>query len=321
MMNENIIQDGYWTYFDEAWKKVIETFFPHLIKFFLPKLYEDADLAKPPVFLDKEMEQLSKKSRKGAKYVDKLIKIHLKDGKEQWMLIHIEVQGYPDKEFSHRMFRYFYRIFDKHNKKIVSMAILTGFETSSLENRYELEAYGSHLLFEYPTFRIMDYDSEELERSDNPIALAVLISQEKERAERRGDKFNTKLRLIRLLYSKGYVKEDIIGLLEFLDWSLQVTEEEEVLIWEEIKKMEDDKMPYVTSWERIAIKEGIKEGALITGREMILELLEERFGSISYDILDIVNKIDDSAKLREYHRYAARCNSINEFKSLLNGNK
>jgi len=70
-----------------------------------------------------------------------------------------------------------------------------------------------------------------------------------------------------LLYSKGYVKEDIIGLIEFLDWSLQVSEEEEVIICEE------------------------------------------------------VNKIDDSAKLKEYHRYAARCNSINEFKSLLNGNK
>ncbi|MDQ1316655.1 MAG: hypothetical protein QG588_303, partial [Candidatus Poribacteria bacterium] len=144
---------------------------------------------------------------------------------------------------------------------------------------------------------------------------------EKERAERRGDKFNTKLRLIRLLYSKGYAKEDIIGLIEFLDWSLQVSEEEEAIIWEEIKKMEDDKMPYVTSWERIAIKEGIKKGTLITSKELLLELLEERFGSISYDILDIISKIDDSAKLREYHRYAARCNSINEFKSLLNGNK
>jgi len=73
-MNENIEQNRYWAYFDEAWKKVIERFFLHLLRFFLPKLYEDADLTKSPIFLDKEMEQLSKKSRKGAKYVDKLVR-------------------------------------------------------------------------------------------------------------------------------------------------------------------------------------------------------------------------------------------------------
>ena len=118
-------EDRYYKYFDEAWKKIIERFFPHLLRFFIPHLYQDVDLSNGFIFLDKEMEQLSKKSKKGAKYVDKLVKVRLKDGRDQWILIHIEVQGYADREFPERMFRYFYRIFDRYGKRVVSMALMT----------------------------------------------------------------------------------------------------------------------------------------------------------------------------------------------------
>ncbi|MDI6793291.1 MAG: hypothetical protein QME81_10555 [bacterium] len=82
-------QDRYWAYFDEAWKKIIERFFPQLLRFFVPKFYEDVDFSKEVAFLDKEMAQLSLKSVKGAKYVDKLVKVYLKDGTDQWVLVHI----------------------------------------------------------------------------------------------------------------------------------------------------------------------------------------------------------------------------------------
>ena len=51
----------YRTYFDEAWKKVIERFFPQFLLFFAPNLYKDVDFSQPFTFLDKEMQQLSKK--------------------------------------------------------------------------------------------------------------------------------------------------------------------------------------------------------------------------------------------------------------------
>jgi len=41
------------------------------------------------------------------------------------VLIHIEVQGYPDADFEERMFIYYYCIFDKYKTKVVSLAILT----------------------------------------------------------------------------------------------------------------------------------------------------------------------------------------------------
>jgi hypothetical protein len=39
------------------------------------------------------------------------LKFYLKDGKEQWILIHLEVQGKKEEDFPKRMFTYGYRIF------------------------------------------------------------------------------------------------------------------------------------------------------------------------------------------------------------------
>lgn len=58
-------KDTYWKYFDEAWKKIIERFFPYMLDFFVPDLHKDVDMSSGFVFLDKEMEQLSKRSKKG----------------------------------------------------------------------------------------------------------------------------------------------------------------------------------------------------------------------------------------------------------------
>ena len=314
-----INQNKYWAYFDEAWKKIIERFFPQLLCFFVPKLYEDIDLSKGIDFLDKEMEQLSMISVKGAKYVDKLAKVYLKNGNEQWILVHIEVQGQPDKEFPLRMFRYFYRIFDRYGKRIVSMAIFTGSEKDRIDEKYELKSYGSGVEFRYLSFRLMDYDKERLEQDSNPIAIVILASQEKERARQKDEKFNIKLYLIRKLYDKGYEKDEIKGLFEFIDWVMQLNDEEEKLIWEEIKELEGvKKMPYVTSVERIGRAEGLQQGLLEDGRMMVAEALDERFGKIPSTISNAVNQIKDRDVLKFLLRQVIRCNSMEEFKQALN---
>ena len=313
-------QDRYWAYFDEAWKKIIERFFPQLLRFFVPDLYEDVDFSKGITFLDKEMEQLSKRSVKGAKYVDKLAKVYLKNGREQWILIHIEVQGDPKKGFSLRMFRYFYRIFDKHGKRIVSLAILTGLKKVRKEGKYELKTYGSGVEFQYLSFRVMDYNKDNLEQDPNPMALVVLASQEKERAKQRGEKFDAKRYLVRKLYERGYKREEVEALFQFIDWVLQLSDEEESLIWEEIKELEEVKgMPYVTSVERIGMKKGMGIGMLAEGREMIMEALDERFGDVPFFVSEAVNRIEDRDVLKSLLRRTIRCVSLEEFEQALNG--
>ena len=68
---------------------MIERFFPQFLRFFVLDLCNDVGFSRGFFFLDKEMEQLSQQSIKGAKFVDKLVQVFLKDGNEQWILVHI----------------------------------------------------------------------------------------------------------------------------------------------------------------------------------------------------------------------------------------
>ena len=107
--------------YDEGWKEVIETFFPQFLSFFFPQIDRGIDFGKGYTFLDKELNSIDKKGLTGRKVVDKLVRVRRKDGAEQWLLIHIEVQGYPQKRFEQRMYVYNYRAFDQYSQDVVSL--------------------------------------------------------------------------------------------------------------------------------------------------------------------------------------------------------
>jgi len=71
-------------------------------------------------------------------------------------------------------------------------------------------------------------------------------------------------------------------------------------------------VPYVTSIERIGRREEKKEG--------ILEVLDERFGSVPLDIIDDINDIENDKKLKKLLRFAVSCSSFDEFRQSFNGN-
>jgi hypothetical protein len=84
-------------------------------------------------------------------------------------------------------------------------------------------------------------------------------------------------------------------------------------------------MPYITSVERIGRAEGLQQG-LQQGRDctgiaqMVLEALDERFGTLSETISDAIHQIQDPAQLRLLILQAIRSESLAEFQSNLNGN-
>jgi hypothetical protein len=126
---------------DALWKAIVTEMLPDFIGFFISELYEVIDFNKGFEFLEQELEKIIKKSKKHRKYTDKLVKVYLKDGKEQWILIHIELQGYHDEYFGERMFTMFYRIYDKFQRKIVALAIFTDGEEGYMPDRYDYDYF------------------------------------------------------------------------------------------------------------------------------------------------------------------------------------
>src|SRR4051812_4317263 len=119
---------------DILWKGVMEVIFDDLLRFIFPDADQIVDMGRGFEFLDKELNEMYPESDKASdtRFVDKLIKVFLRDGHQEWFLIHIEVQGYPDKMFPERMFRYYYRIFDKHHTPVTALAFFTGKNGNSI---------------------------------------------------------------------------------------------------------------------------------------------------------------------------------------------
>ena len=85
--------------YDEGWKEAIRTFFPQFMTFFFPEIAKHIDFPKGFEFLDKELSRISRRGL-GRRRADTLVKVSLRDGGERWILVHVEIQGYPQEEFS-----------------------------------------------------------------------------------------------------------------------------------------------------------------------------------------------------------------------------
>ena len=111
---------------DTQWKDLIEELFLSFVEFFLPAIYPDIDFEKEYLFLEQEFPKIVPEYYNEGKVInDKLARVHLKNGKQQLLLIHIEVQSSPETDFAQRMYKYFYRIKDHYGLPLESIAILT----------------------------------------------------------------------------------------------------------------------------------------------------------------------------------------------------
>ncbi|MCD1653040.1 hypothetical protein K8090_16835 [Halomonas meridiana] len=59
-----------------------------------------------------------------------------------WVLIHVEVQGEPEVEFSERMFTYQYRLRDRYGMEVVSLAVLADTRKSFRPTTFHYERWG-----------------------------------------------------------------------------------------------------------------------------------------------------------------------------------
>ena len=113
------------TDYDSPWKEALDAYFEPFMAFFFPDAHSDIDWSRGYESLDKELQKIVHEGELGRRHVDKLVKVWLKDGREQWVLIHIEVQADEDAAFGERMFVYSYRLFDRYNRReVVSIAVL-----------------------------------------------------------------------------------------------------------------------------------------------------------------------------------------------------
>jgi hypothetical protein len=94
---------------DTLWKGILEEVFEDFLRFVFPHAESIFDMKKGFIFLDKELSEMYPEPDKDSstRFVDKLVQVFMRNGKEKYLLVHIEVQGHHDKKFPERMFNYF----------------------------------------------------------------------------------------------------------------------------------------------------------------------------------------------------------------------
>jgi hypothetical protein len=253
--------------YDSPWKEILESYFFEFLAFFFPKAYQDIDIGKGYRFLDKELKQVVRDAKLGRRYADKLAEVFLKDGLKEWILIHVEVQGRKEKEFSERMFVYNYRIFDKYRHTVVSFAVLADESENWRPSGFGYGRWDCEVRMNFPFVKLTDYSVqwEELEKSENPFAVVVMAHLKALETKRNpGQRRYWKLWLCKSLYHRGYSRENVLLLFDFIDWMMRLPEAAEELFLNEINTFEEEcQMRYINSAERLGMKKGIEQGILM----------------------------------------------------------
>jgi hypothetical protein len=162
--------------YDSPWKKAIDVYFEPFLAFFFPELHAEIDWRRGHESLDKEFQQIVRKAKLGRRTVDMLLKVWLKDGREQWFLIHVEVQTSRKADFPKRMYVCNYRIFDRYNREVVSLAILADGNPGWRPASFSYGFGGCRAGLWFPVVKLVDYVPrwEALEKDPNPFAMVVL---------------------------------------------------------------------------------------------------------------------------------------------------
>ena len=149
---------------DALWKSITEDFFEAFVHyFFAPADVALIDFSVPPKFLEQKFEGIFVHGA-GSRYVDKLVEVVLTTGEKRLLYIHIEVQEYTDKQFDWRMYQCHYRIKDafKDNPQVVTMALLADKDANFRPGEYREEGFGNSLVWQYPTYKLMDQTPDTL---------------------------------------------------------------------------------------------------------------------------------------------------------------
>ncbi|BAU11811.1 hypothetical protein LEP3755_23140 [Leptolyngbya sp. NIES-3755] len=265
------------TDYDNPWKTFIELYFRDFLTFFFPGIETDIDWSQPVRFLDKELQKIVRDAEIPKRYADKLVEVHRSNGQKTLVICHIEVQSQEEGNFAAIMYSYNYRLRDRYNCPVVSLAILGDDRASWRPNRFREELWGCSIQFEFPIVKLSDYQSKwsDLEASRNPFAIVVMAHlKTKETHNQPIERKRWRYYLTTMLYDRGYSEQDILELQYFLDWLMNLPEDLENQLQIELKTFEEARrMKYVAGWERRAKA----EGRLEEKQTIVLNMLREKF--------------------------------------------
>jgi predicted transposase/invertase (TIGR01784 family) len=296
---------------DSAWKEILELYFPKMMEFFYPEIYQKIDWTQGFISLDQELQQVVRQAIVGKRFVDKLFQVFAY-GQKAMVLIHAEIQGQPKINFEARLFEYSCLLYPRYKQPVLTLVLLIDPASNWRPTEYRSYVLGlpvHHFQF-YPV-KLLDYRGQEsvLETSDNPFAWITLVQlaliQTRKRSKQR---LMSKVSLVQLLYQRKWKKTEILNLCAFIDWVLTLPEELENIYTEKLRQIEErSSMPLMTNIERngiekgfqMGLEQGTKSNALMIAKRMLEEEYDlsaiQRLTALPYEeLLSLADELKES---------------------------
>jgi hypothetical protein len=298
--------------YDSPWKEALDGYFEPFLALLFPKIHPQIDWSRGSEPLDKEFQQVVRQAEVGRRYVDKLVKVWTKEGVERWVLIHIEVQTTRDTDFPERMYVYNYRVFDRYNKPVASLAVLADDDPSWRPTAFHNSLFDCEAGIRFPAVKLLDFAAHEamLEESANPFAKVVLAHlKARETRDDPASRHAWKVRLVRGLYERGFSAKDVRELFRVIDWMMELPPTLNTLFWQDLDKIQEERrMPFITSVERVGHCRGLRKG--------IESLLKVRFQEEGLKLMPEIHGIHEEEKLEAILKALETATSLGEVRRL-----
>lgn len=302
--------------FDSPWKDLLDELFEPFMAFFFPAVHVAIDWSREIEFLDKELQKITADAPLGRRFVDKLVKVWLKNGQQTWVLTHVEIQGTYDIDLPFRLFVYYYRIFDRYQAQIATFSVLADHDPNWRPSEYRQALFGTEAVFRFNIAKLTDYAGlVDVNHSPNANPFEVVVLAHLKAQETHGNalaRFDWKWRVTRLLYERGYNREQVIRVFRFVDWVMRLPEDLAIAFDNRLSDYEEvNHMPYITHIEQrglaigeqrglaigeqrglvIGEKRGLERGILKAKQEMCLRFATHKFGNLPSEISAAIHAI------------------------------
>ncbi|SDJ05147.1 Rpn family recombination-promoting nuclease/putative transposase [Natribacillus halophilus] len=308
MPNENVTNKEVNVDHDRLFKELIQEFFQEFMVLFFPKVHENIDYVHLK-FLDKEM--ITDVSDREKRYLDIIVETKLR-GEDSLIIVHVEPQASYQPNFNDRMFRYFSRLYERHRRRIVPIAVFSYDEKNKEEpNSFKMSfPFLDVLQFNYLTVELNKLNWREYIRKDNPVAGALMSKM----GYTKDEKIEVKKEFLRMLVRLELDPARNHLLTTFFETYLELSEHEEHILADEVKNQLDPEeeakvMELMTSYERRGMEKGKQDS--------ILTFLDARFGLTTDSVQEQVRSIKDVELLDEVLRKVFSAKSYEDAQEII----
>ena len=167
------------------------------------------------------------------------------------------------------------------------------------------------LHFEYVFFKLFDFNARDYYNINNPVVKILLPKMNYKKDER--------IEVIRQAYSGLFQLASRMlfdKYVDFIDVYAEVSEEEQENLYHEIIQHKETTMlaQYIRDkGMQQGMLQGMQQGMLLDAQDMLIEVLTERFGSVSGELSEQIQRIDSRERLKDLLRQALRVKNFDEF--------